>query len=285
MKAPFTYSILQYKHSPLLREAINVGVLFAFPDDDRVRFSFGNSFRLRSIYPNFDSSLFAATIKHINSKISDLSKDILFKNSSPYENFIGFINANLLSEDATVLQFSQPIKAVSISDIEDTVRSYTKLLLPGLDIEKSNVVKHNEAYIIREYTKYLSEGFSPSHIENRIKRNFPVEYKGVPAKFDLSWKYGTTNLVKAVSFDLKESADIHNKCAQWFGTCTLLAGYAEKHECRFDLLVSKPTDRKLWKDYDKVLVTLYDINAPKKIVKESELKTYSEETRQYLLQL
>lgn len=263
-----------------------MGILFAFYEQNKLEFVFGNAHRIRTIYADFDPQLFNSTLSFIKDKVTSHSKNLLFNESNLKDNFNQFISNNLLRDDSTVLQFTEPISAVSISDIPTTVGNYSKLLLSGIDTKKEIVSKHNEAYLIREYTKYLSEGFSASHIENKLKRNVVINYKGVHTKFDLSWTHNTTNLVKPISFDLKESADIQNKSAQWFGYCTLLSSYAADNNCRFDLLIAKPIDRKLWKDYDKVIITLNDIDAPKKIITEGQqLKSYSEETRQYLLQL
>jgi hypothetical protein len=54
----FTYSVLQYKHSLALGEILNVGILFYFPDDGCFEFINGDGSRVKSVYPDFDNSLF-----------------------------------------------------------------------------------------------------------------------------------------------------------------------------------------------------------------------------------
>ena len=58
MNTQFEYSVLQYKHSPSLGEAINIGLLFSFPRENKIHFVIGNTNRLKCVYPNFDTSIF-----------------------------------------------------------------------------------------------------------------------------------------------------------------------------------------------------------------------------------
>ena len=68
MNKQLIYSILQYKHSPILREAINIGVLFYFPEETRKLYlNITDSTRLRSIYENFDNCYFNTSVKIIQS--------------------------------------------------------------------------------------------------------------------------------------------------------------------------------------------------------------------------
>ena len=53
MKNVFAYSILQYRHSLALGEALNVGIVFAFPEFKKYTFKYAHSHRLRLIYPGF----------------------------------------------------------------------------------------------------------------------------------------------------------------------------------------------------------------------------------------
>lgn len=282
MNKHFTYSILQYRHSLITREAINVGVLFAFFEENKIEFTFGNAHRVRSIYLDFDPSIFNASLKYIQDKLKSESDNLLFNDLDLKHNFSSFINGKLLNEDSTALKFTEPINAVAISDKQTTINRYTKLLLNGIDTRKEEVVRHNEAFLLRKYTGYLFG--KDKLIEKKVVRNVPIHYNNVNIKFDLSWQNGTTNLVKPISFDLKELHDIQNKSAQYFGYFTLLSDYAAEQNCRFDLLVAKPRGgKKLVSEYRKAIDTLKKIDANKRIIEEDELKTYSEETREYLL--
>jgi hypothetical protein len=136
MPTPFTYSILQYRHSLVLGEAINVGILFQFPDEEKFEFVSGNAYRLKAIYPDFDQSVYNYLIKSIEKKLKQDNSD-LFKFSNSKSNLKEYIHTSLLSEDASVLQFREPIKVLSNKDnfgqddrIEKIVDEFSKLLLP-----------------------------------------------------------------------------------------------------------------------------------------------------------
>jgi len=281
MKSKFTYSILQYRHSFLIREAVNVGILFAFHEENKIEFAFSNAHRVKLIYPDFNPLLFNGTLNFIQDKIKSESDNYLFKEFNINENFKDFLHNKLLREDSSVLQFTEPIQAITINDIKVTVKNYSVLLLPGIDTKKQEILKHNENYISKEYSKYLSQ--INKLAENKIKKDIPVSFNGINLKFDYSWKNGTLNLVKPLSFDLTAHADIQNKSATYFGYFTLLKNYAEQNNCRFDILVAKPQDRKLYDEYYKAIDNLNKIEAPKRIIKDTELKSYSEETIENLL--
>lgn len=276
MTKTFSYSLLQYKHSRLTREAINIGVLYAFHDDNTLELILGNAYRVRSIYIDFDPSLYNASLNSIKDRVRIESNNSLFKELNVKGNFHQFINNRLLRDDATALQFTEPIIGVINKDKATTVRNYTKLLLNGIDEKKQEVERHNEAFLIRTFKNYLLEGHK--HLEKKIEKNYQVNYDNHNFQFDLAWQNGTTNLIKSVSFDLKEKHAIFDKSVSCFGSLTLLKDYASEHNCRFDILIAKPREPKLKREYEKAVDTLRKIKADKRIIKENEIKDYSQET-------
>src|SRR5947207_1342032 len=130
MNKYFTYSVLQYKHSLILKEAVNVGIIFFFNDDKKTSFVYDDSSRVRSLYSNFDASLYNSTVKYISQKANKVYKtNVDFANAKYVSDFI---NSNLLPEDETVLQFSEPLTSIKISSDEQTVYDFSELLIPGL---------------------------------------------------------------------------------------------------------------------------------------------------------
>ena len=70
MSKKLIYSVLQYKHSALLNEAINVGVLFYFPEDTKkLYFRYATPDRIRAIYTGFDLSYYNALFKLIKNSV------------------------------------------------------------------------------------------------------------------------------------------------------------------------------------------------------------------------
>jgi hypothetical protein len=283
MNNTFIYSILQYKHSLLLREAVNVGILFYFPTIDQFHFVSGNHQRVRAIYPEFDSPSYNSIIKSIELKLKNYSS--LFANKFGKSSSLKeYIDNNLLNEDATVLQFSDPITSVDIyNEAKETVKKFSKLLLPGIVTEDETIIKHNENFLVNKYWGYILE--KDRLAENKITRNKIITYNKIELQFDFLWHKATTNLVKPISFDLKQKQDIQNKSAQYFGYLTLLQPYAQQHNYRFDLLIGQPQEKELYGYYEDAVKRIRKAKSPKRIILENELLSYSEETAANLKQL
>lgn len=286
MTTPFTYSILQYRHSLVLGEAINVGILFQFPSEEKVEFVAGNAYRLKAIYPDFDHSIYNYLIKSIEKKLKEESSS-LFRPFNNISDFKKYINGSILSEDASALQFLDPInvlgrKAISL---ENTIEEFSRLLLPGIVTKKPEIAKHNEQFLIKRYTSYIFEHHK--ELEKKLIKNKVIKTKlnnsNIELKFDLAWKNNTTNLVRPISFDLAEEKTIQEKSLLNYGYLNALKDYATTHNYRFDFIVSKPQSRELYKSYENALGLLELSDTPKRIVTERTLKEYSEETIEELL--
>lgn len=281
MTAPFTYSILQYRHSLVLGEAINVGLLFQFPTEEQVEFVSGNAYRLRAIYPDFDQAVYNYLIKSIEKKLKQESSS-LFRPFSHIVDLKKYINSIILPEDASALQFLDPVHVLARKEnsIEKTIEEFSKLLLPGIVTKKPEVTKHNEQFLIKRYTSYIFEHHKD--LENKLIKNTVLKTKvnnsNIEWKFDLAWKNTTTNLIKPISFDLTEEKAIQEKTILNYGYLNALKDYATENSYRFDFIVAKPQSRDLYKAYDNALGLLESSDTPKRIVTEKELKDYSEET-------
>lgn len=125
------YSILQYKHSPILGESINVGILFFFPDGQtKLFFQMADSTRLRPIYDDFDTTYFNSILKIIQKNVQTFSEKSRTEGTT-INTLDAFIHKYLLKKDDTVLQFSKPFSVLNTFPTNETaVKEYTKLLLP-----------------------------------------------------------------------------------------------------------------------------------------------------------
>lgn len=128
MGIPFTYSVLQYRHSLLLGEALNAAVLFHFPAADRFEFVSGDARRVKAIYPDFDQAVYDHLIKSIESKCKEGARP-----ADENTNLRRFISG-VLPEDSTVLQFQEPTSVAGREnnrlDVDKTVAEFSGLLLP-----------------------------------------------------------------------------------------------------------------------------------------------------------
>jgi len=273
MNKLFSYSILRYTHSQLLGESLNVGVLFAFEGEQDLHFFIGDLQRLRTVYPDFDSGYVQLAAKGISAKLKDIKIEPLFL--SDY-NLKEQLTKVLLPEDSTALQFSDIFEAVNgFGSVDAAIEAFTRVLLPELSVRKEES-RHNESFILNRYTELIIE--KNIRIEHRMRRNHPIQIKGVKLNFELSWKNGIVHLIKPLSFDLREGQDILNKSAQYVGYLNLLSDYAQLNQFNFDLLIGKPQDRHLLGSYEDALYNLERSLAPKSLITEEKLEEYSEET-------
>ena len=268
-----TYSILQYKHNLSLGESLNVGILFYFPVEDIFEFVSGNGYRAKAIYPDFDNSLFHGYLKTIIDKVK---KQIKVSRVSPNGiNFVQFIHNNILGEDAAGLIFKEPSIVKNVFENRKVaVEEYSKLLLPGILVEKPFVEKHNENYIIKKFSGYIFRQ-DKSLIKN-FEKNKILKTKHFNIRFDLSWKNATQNFIKPINFDFTDEASIQTKAAVFHSYITDLNEYADVNQSRFDFLVSKPQNMQLNSAYENALDFLDSLKAPKYLITEDKLEAYSQ---------
>jgi hypothetical protein len=276
MKKQFTYSILQYRHSIALAEALNVGILFAFPNESRYEFIYSNGNRLKLIYADFDGGLYSAVLKSIEYKLKERSSD-LFAELNLKSDIKEFIRTQILREDSTSLQFT---KAVVVQNVfktpDEAIQEFTKLLLPGVNIHKYESPKQKEEAIIRSYTNLV---FSKAPgLENRFEKNYAVVTDTFTHKFDLAWENGQLNLVKAISFDLSDKGSIQSKAITNLGYLTALRDFAKAKNVKFDLLVQPPKLEQYYVPYKDALTIINSADTDKEVISIDRLEEFSQRT-------
>lgn len=274
MTSYFTYSILQYKHSLVLGESLNVGILFYFPDENLFEFVSGDGYRAKAIYPDFDNSLFNGYIKTITNKVK---KDIDLFNEKPIgSDFAKYIHKYILAEDAAGLIFREPVHIKNVfGDRIKTIEEYSKLLLPGINVEKPNTIKHNENYIIKKFNGYIFG--QDRSLESKFKKNEAIKTKHFNIKFDLSWQNRTHNFIKPINFDFNDIILLQTKAAVFYSYITDLAEYASSNKSRFDFLISKPQDENFLKAYENALDFLDSVKTSKQLITEDLWQNYSQD--------
>jgi hypothetical protein len=276
MKKTFLYNILQYKHSLILNESINIGILFVFPQENVIKYVSGDLERVKLIYPNIEISVVEKIIKGIVKKVEarHLNEKNLF--SSLPDSVQLEEHQKLLRNDDSSLQFTETKKTIyPFEDIGVIISEYSDLLLPAIsdnDIE----ARKDEHYILKTYTNYLIQ--KVPRIDNLIAKDRIIESNGIKLKFDYGWQNGTFNLVRPVSFDLKKPSLIQTKSVTYFGYLYKLKTYALKNKARYDLLVGKPQNENFIEEYERAIKTIESAKAPIRIIAEQNLQEYSEET-------
>jgi hypothetical protein len=280
VETTFQYSILQYKHSIVLGEAINIGIVFHFPTSHQLHFIYGNNQRVRAIYPDFDGGLFNFLLKNIDKRLKFLQES-LFKETIASVEFSQILKTSLLPEDATVLQFTAPASGLnSFGDNNKLAEEFAKFLLPGIETKKAEIIRHTEHFLTKRFSHYILDKNKDaiSKIQKDYLLKTEVDNNPVEIKFDFAWHNQTFNLVKPISFDLGEEKSIQDKAALNIGYLNLLESFAISHDARFDLLISKPQNKGLFKAFDSA-IGLIDgsTSSPKRFIFEDKIEDYSEE--------
>ncbi len=276
----YTYSILKYQHSALLGESLNIGVLIYFPFEDKFVFKYSrNLSRVKAVYEIVSEK----TIKHylfqIENSIKNLrTNEFSFFDKDKFDYFDLFIDKFILPRDGSVLQFSKSKQSfLNNNDVDLTISYLTNkfLLEKEKNIAGGAIVK--EPLLTKKFYGYLSDlDFEKINVNNnKFYKNYKViNETGNEFNFDYAWQNGTLNLVKPISFDLKEPKGIAKKAYENFGLFTDLKNEAEVNNLRYDLLIGKPESKDLFKEFDHAL-NLLDTLDKVDIVLEEDIEKYS----------
>lgn len=279
-KQQFQYSLLRYRHSYFLAEEVNVGILFFLPTEGRVEFVYPNRLqRISQLYPDFNVHTLRKYLNAFNKEAQKLTKkfsgDPKFFEASDFQ---GIIEEFFLREDATALLFSD-ITRGTYEDAEETLSFYKDKYLSVYENREERERK-DEKYILNK----IEEGLKDTNFNysREIKRDYTIETPYLSQKFNFAWDNGTTNLVTPVGLDLKLEDSIENKALNWHGRLDKFKEKAEKDNLKFDLIISRPRDQKLFKTYDNALKILEDNRAPKEIHELDHITTYIHRLAEHL---
>lgn len=271
----YTYCLLKYKHSPFLDESLNIGVLIYFGESQRFSFKFTrNLSRVKAIYQNVPERTikkYLAQIDYILRKYQSVNENIFPLND---HNLKDFLHKTVLPNDAGVLQFT----AFRTEELNFDESLIEDILFEQYFIDdiKSNQYVAQEPKIISHLNRELKIlGLEERANRKRYQRNFPVKTSTGSFNFDFAWKNGVWNLVKPVGFDLKSSDAIISKARHNLGEFTDLYSEIKASEFKSNVIVGRPTDKKLFGAYDKAIKIL-EKSPNTDIVEESNLKQYSE---------
>lgn len=273
----YTYCILKYKHSPYLDESINIGVVIYFADSKRFLFKYSKTLnRVKSIYNNVPEKTIKEYIKQIDKylHVYQSASDNIFPLNDL--NFKTFLSRFILPNDSTVLQFAH-FKTESLRGFtEDFIE---KIVIDKVFIDdfKSQVNQPQEPKIISKLlTSLKHSGLNEYRYRtNRFQEDYILKNEtGNEFKFDIAWQNGTLNLVKPIGFDLKEGIGIANKAHKNFGQFFDLQDEAVKNNLCYDLILGKPTNKSLFKDFDHAVKLLQNIKNSR-LIDADDLHDYS----------
>ena len=123
----FKYCILQYMHSQILCEVVNIGIFFQFPNGDMF-FKHPKGFeRVKGLYEDFDEEQLKRNLEALESKINGIINRSVNRKD--------FKIADIIKKDATVLQLSDVHTALIYDEPTKIMNGYYNLYF-GKHFEK-----------------------------------------------------------------------------------------------------------------------------------------------------
>lgn len=277
----YKYCILKYKHNAYIDESINVGILIYFGNTSKFKFFYSkNLSRIKYIYENVPERTIKEYLKQIDiqtKKLSNINLDIF--HSIEIFDFKEFISKYFLPFDSSSLQFSKCKHEVQYDFVNKFIEDVlvNKFLIDDIR-HISNQPK--EPKLLQKYYSNL-KNLDFEKINQKEKR-FYIDYKlknetGNIFTFDYAWQNGSLNLVKPISFDLKEPKSIAEKAYKNLGQFIDLENNAKDKNLRFDLILGRPTSKSLFKEYDHAVKLLEKIKFSN-LIEEDEIVEYAKKT-------
>lgn len=287
MNSTFQYSVLKYRHSFLLNEVVNVGLLLYFPEERIIKFIY--PFRLNRIsglYSNFDigtiktvQGIFDSRCNELNQEWSSLNKSLLAALEPP--KFENIISDYFLVEDASSLYFDIYKNGVNVG-INKILSHYYEEYFSCYSEHAPHIHKKDEKYIEQRIKSQLKSNLKNSNNKISLEINKEISLGLISERFKLGWRNGSENLIAPIAFDLLETETIKQKSLSWFGKLSFLGEYAKANNISFHILTSKPSDKSLFKAYDNALKVIEKANAPKEIYEDKQIDEYANYIIEYL---
>jgi hypothetical protein len=284
-KGTYTYALLQYRHSQILGEVLNVGLVVYFPDFQRLDFIAPERLiRLKFAYPDVSEKTIKSYFKYFTSRTKELNlQSEVFGNYNLESSLENFLAEEFLAPDSSCLQFGNYKTAVLYtSDLEHITNQLYNLYFSVFHLHDNSSKKVDETLLLKKYKHFLAE-LLPESKSLKDSSRFYDGYSIKPnenslVKFDIAWKGNKdTHLVKPISFDLVKPESIQRKAYQYFGQFEDLQDYAENNDYLFDVILAKPKNKVLFKAYDNAIRLL---EKPKRVqlIEQIDLQGYSEKT-------
>lgn len=257
----FSYVQLQYHHSQILGEVLNVGLFAYFPEKNQLRFIYPEKLiRLRLAYPDVHEKSIRSYLKYFESRVSELNlSPEIFANYNLAESFLNFLHAEFLQSDSSALQLGQVKKSVMYSaSLEVIADQLYNLYFSVFKQQEAVSGRIDESNLLVKYKKIFNEinlKSSKSDLETALKFDFKIaKNSGPPLNFEVAWSdKRLLHLIKPISFDLLKSESIQNKAYRFYGQFLDLDSYATENSIKFDLLLANPKSKSLFKTYDNAL--------------------------------
>ena len=284
-KGTFTYALLQYHHSQILGEVLNIGLVAFFPAEQKLVFIYPEKLlRLRFAYPNLPERTIKSYLKYFEERVLDLNQhNNIFSSNHLEHSLERLLNEEFIAPDSSSLQFGNFKNAVLYTkDTRKIVDQLYNIYFSVFQVHDTNTGKVDESVLLKKYTSYLKK-LLPNDTALKDTKGVFLDYPiktndHIALKFDIAWEASNKlHLVKPVSFDLLKADSIQRKAYQYFGQFEDLQDIAKTNNYQFDVILAKPKKKGLSKAYDNAIRLL---EKPKRVslIEQDGLDQYAKET-------
>ncbi|WP_442845016.1 DUF3037 domain-containing protein [Leeuwenhoekiella sp. H156] len=273
-ESKYTYSILHYKHSAVLGESLNVGVFVYFEQSNSLYFKHAERLtRIKSVYDQISEKSIRQYLKLINSNVTQLAQRLdPFFLSELNGSFDYFISSYILQKDSSALQFS---KARTHFQYEKTDEEIIDYLVSTFLLENKEVQVNKEHQLGLKFYEPIQQQLESLVDPGLFQKNYKLTNEaGLAFRFDYAWQNENWHLVKPLNFDLTDAKKISDKAHRTLGLIIDLQQTALTTSLQFDFLVGKPTQKKLFKEYDHSLHLLERFEKAT-VIEEERIESYA----------
>jgi hypothetical protein len=284
MNTTFSYCVLKYRHSILLNEILNVGLLFYFPNEKRIYFSYPSRLnRISHLYENINIGTIKSVQLIFTNQCSILNKEWDFDANSLFKNVVDFerpfksiIHDYFLVEDASSLYFEEVKTGVNIG-VKEIISYYEKEYFSCYEDTIHNPNKKDEKYIEHKLKTNLRNSLRNNSFNiNDIEIDKNIKAGLISERFKYGWKNGGDKLITLIGFDLLEADTIKNKALSWYGKFSFLKQFANDRDINFHILTSKPSKKGLLSAYHDAINIIKQSDAPTEFYADNQIEEYSD---------
>jgi len=273
----YTYRVLRYVHDPAVGEALNVGVLAYAPSVPwvglRHELKFG---RLSRAFRGFHRDAYRGTLRRLESAVTELNrswKELLPKiDQRPAS--LRELSHLLVPDPDLTFQFGEMLSGVTENLDEALSRHFERLVTSQAPSESGGRRSDQEVWTV--YQRSLEARNIPASILS--KKTFASER--VELHFDHAFKNGAWHVLQPVSLDLKDTASLQRKAAQWLGYGMGLEG--QEQLGTIYLLLGGPTNGVSRAAYGRAKALLEQIPVEHRLVEEDRADDFASELAAYL---
>lgn len=270
----YKYSVLQYKHSAVLGESLNIGLLIYFEQNNSLFFTHSSRLaRLKSVYENVSEKSIKYYLKQIKSNVFKLESSIdNFFISELDNSFESFISNYILPGDGSALQFSKIRNNFQYDKSNKQIIDY---LVSTYLIETTESRANKDYALAQKFYENIKKELGGVINPDLFQKNYKLKNdSGVEFRFNYAWQNKHWHLVKPLNFDLADAKNISEKTHRNIGLVIDLEEKARDKDLKFDFLVGKPTNRELYREYEHSLYLLERFEYSN-IIEEDNIKNYS----------